>query len=534
MLSCLKKLIILLGAYLLILNLAYAQGPVKTFSVLPFKINAPSEYEYLSTAAQTMLATRLTWSNHFEPVNTDIHSVPQNLAQAKSLIQKVNTDYLIYGTLTIIGNKCNLSVHALSKTGQDMPINLETNLDGLIAGLETVAKTINQKIFFKPEVKKNKPKQTVVLNSEFVYNETGQPGSFYLNPEFSFAGNMHNPNKWRSQTLPFAAVGMVAGDADKDGQVEIFILEKNKVHAYRRVKGLLKPLATYETPFTYQCLNINLLDLNKDGYPEIIVSARQDLSIHSFMLNFKNNHFKVVQDNIPYFLNVIKTPPYFLPTLIGQKFGLHRLFDPDSVYELVKMHGSYQPARHLSLPPHANVFNFTYLPQGKDYKIIVNHNDHLYVYTSTKGLLAKTEEMYAATNIGFSYYETTPGLGVSKTMEPYMYYISARLIPINLTKEENFQLLVSRPISISSQFFARYRNFPQGEMHCLFWDGVGLNLLWKTRRIKGSIMDYGLYDLNGDGKKELVVCINTYPGATGLSHKRTIIISYTLHQKTVQ
>ena len=50
----------------------------------------------------------------------------------------------------------------------------------------------------------------------------------------------------------------------------------------------------------------------------------------------------------------------------------------------------------------------------------------------------------------------------------------------------------------------------------------------KTRRIKGTITGYTLADIDNDGQKELVVCINTWPGAAGLSARRTIVLAYKL------
>ena len=36
-------------------------------------------------------------------------------------------------------------------------------------------------------------------------------------------------------------------------------------------------------------------------------------------------------------------------------------------------------------------------------------------------------------------------------------------------------------------------------------------------------------DVNNDGRKDLVVCVNTYPGAAGLEHRKTIILGYDLN-----
>jgi hypothetical protein len=105
------------------------------------------------------------------------------------------------------------------------------------------------------------------------------------------------------------------------------------------------------------------------------------------------------------------------------------------------------------------------------------------------------------------------------------------LLPTNLDNTGNYELIVARPISIAADFFSNFRNFSQGEIHSLEWDGIGLNIVWKTRRIKGTIVDYAIADYDNNGNNDLVVCVQTYPGATGLKAKRTIVVAYPLDQQ---
>ena len=103
-----------------------------------------------------------------------------------------------------------------------------------------------------------------------------------------------------------------------------------------------------------------------------------------------------------------------------------------------------------------------------------------------------------------------------------------RMLAIDLERDGNYELLVNKPISTASEIFDRYRFFPQSEIHSLFWDGLGLNLQWKTRRIKGSMVDYTIGDANNDGIPDLVVCLNTHPGALGVKARKTVVMLYPL------
>jgi hypothetical protein len=52
---------------LLALAAPAAAQPVKTYAVLPFKVNGPERYLYLGPAVQAMLTSRLTLPGKFEP-----------------------------------------------------------------------------------------------------------------------------------------------------------------------------------------------------------------------------------------------------------------------------------------------------------------------------------------------------------------------------------------------------------------------------------------------------------------------------------
>jgi hypothetical protein len=103
-----------------------------------------------------------------------------------------------------------------------------------------------------------------------------------------------------------------------------------------------------------------------------------------------------------------------------------------------------------------------------------------------------------------------------------------RMIPVDLNRSGEYVLLVNKPVSMAAQFFERYRFFPEGEIQALFWDGVGLALQWKTRRIKGSVVNLDLGDIMNNGVQSLVVGINTHPGSMGVSQRQSFLLVYPL------
>ena len=55
---------------------------------------------------------------------------------------------------------------------------------------------------------------------------------------------------------------------------------------------------------------------------------------------------------------------------------------------------------------------------------------------------------------------------------------ASAMLVVNLDKDDRYELLVSKNISLAAQFFETYRTFSQGEIHSLYWDGVGMITSW--------------------------------------------------------
>lgn len=540
---------LLLAIAMLLPGQALAAELAKTFAVLPFAINGPEKYQYLSRGIQDMLISRLNWEDHLEHVGKDkvasvLDGAPATNEDAGKALTALDADYLVWGSVTMLGEQCSVDMRVSEAGGNAWPQSVQTDLGGLIPALEGMAKEANNRIFKRPEpqVAVSEEKPINRMNPELIFNERKDGQQFYLNPQFRYTGGSETPGRWKSPRLPFTAQGMIAGDADGDGKTEMIFLGKNTVYVYQWDNGRLKLLAEATPSRRIELLNVNLIDTDRDGKMEIVVSGvyEQDLdsslsrqrpnSPNSYIFHFDGSSLKTVAENLKFFMHVVRMPPTFSPVLIGQKAGRLRTFD-SPVHEVVKMGGEYELGKRVALPEKANVFNVTYLPTKDGYKLLlVSKEDHIETYTPTNELQATTLDQYAGSQLGFELPDTINGLGTSRDQYTNMYYIPLRLVPVNFDGDESWEILVNKNISVAAQFFERYRFFPNGEIQSLFWDGVGMSLAWKTRRIKGTVCDYGVADIDNDGIDDLYVALNTYPGHSGLGKRKAMVVSYALDQ----
>lgn len=524
----------------------------KSFAVAPFSINGPNDYQYLSKGIQDMMVSRLHWAGNFETLDKEkVDAATGGKAiddgKAAATRSQLGADYLVYGSVTILGKQSSVDVKVIGPDGKVVPHTAQSELDRLIPTLEVVATKINKDIFDRPTDSSNKAndvERVNAMNPGLIHNETSQNQEFYLNPQFRYAGDAQSEGRLRSPTLPYSGTSIVVGDADNDGRNECFISSEDTIYAYRfDVNNNMEPIGEYSLGPRLTIIRMSLVDLNRNGMQDLVVSAiflpvemdvqkvvnTADINTpRGYVFSLEGNKLVPKEQDIDLFLATAPTPPNFTPMLVGQRRGPYDTFDT-TVHEIVKMSGKYTLGGRLLLPPKGNAFNFVYLPQGDaDYKIILtNKKDRLEVYNRSGGLEFTTDNIYSGSSLGVVDPRDKFHMKDDLIMNA-PYYIPLRMLPVDLNGDGSYELIVNHPISVAAMFFDRYRNFPQGEIHCLYWDGVGMTLVWKTRRIKGSVADYGVADINNDGIKDLYVLVNTHPGMVGMGRKRTAVLIYPL------
>ncbi len=190
-----------------------------------------------------------------------------------------------------------------------------------------------------------------------------------------------------------------------------------------------------------------------------------------------------------------------------------------------------------SLPSKADVFNFTYVPSSQDSGdviAVIDDQDRLNIFSTSGKLLSKTEEYYASTANRVSVTRDIGGfVSQEGKIDASYHYVPSAVNVVDIDNDNNYELIVTKPLSVAANLLNNYRNYAQSEVHALLWDGVGANLLWKTRRIKGTVADVKIADPNNDGVLDLVVNVNTYPGTMGISKIRTFVTLYPLDTNNI-
>ncbi len=528
---------------LMLVAFATQATAAESYAVLPFKITSVDQYQYMGVSVPQMISSRLYVKDKFQPVaKTTV--VDQSSLSSESDAAKaqgsMRADYVIWGDMEIRDADCEMNVYARNKAGKMWSRHVRTKINNMNPKIQELSAAISQDVFGYtagtgvtaiPSQNQAPIRETQnQLNPDLVVNEDGVR-DVYLNPNIRYAGNTDDSGSLRTPTLPFPSVDFDIADLDGDGRNEIVLIENHAIHVYRYENGKMVDLASDQMLLMNNNLSVRVFNPGV-GRPKIIVNSQDDRAAASgYVYVFDGKNLKQEAKNIPYYMNVVTLPDMKQPTLIGQYGDVQRVFK-GGIYEMMKAaDGKYMEGTRLDMPEKVNALNFTWMPYTRDtgpLLVALTDEERLRVFGKGGNRLFETEEKYSGSYVGIEQTNQIRGMGKDRTYLPDKYYIPERMLVADLEGRGEYVLLINKPSSTAAQIFERYRFFPQGEIHALYWDGVGLNLKWKTRRIKGSVIDISLVDFNNDGIKDLVVGINTHPGAVGLSERKTMFIGYPL------
>lgn len=515
-----------------------AQG-VKNFAVLPFDYIGPEKYQHYGKSVRSVLKSKLNTPGVFEPASESQaallgETAPDSSATAVSLLNAADIDYLIYGMISVAGDTAGIEINAQGKTGNLIKKTSEVPHDQLSLELNKLSSQITKELFNTASAEASAPAtgggsaNPTFLNAE--PTETSNQ-SQSINPEFRYEGGAENTGRKQSQGLRFPSRGMAVCDGDGDGKNEVFILGDSKLMAYSFENDRLVLLGEMRFANRLDPLSISSIDSNKDGRAELVVTTFFNNPL-SFVYEYASGKFSPVVERSQYFLNVVRMPPNYSPTLTAQRLStLGGLRSTDAVEAYISK-GDIVTGRSIPLPQFANIYNIAYLPQENSYKLLVlDAYNRLKVYTDQMEADSYTEEAYnsATVPIGLGS-AVVAGMQSSRdAMEESYYYIPMAMQVTNMFTDGNkYEVLLNKDVSIASQIFTRFKSFTQGEIHSMFWDGTGMSLSWKTRRIKGTVISYDIVDVDNDGQKELAVLVNTYPGAVAMANIKTVLLVYEL------
>ncbi len=538
-----------------------AAAATTRLSIVPFQINSEKDYSFLRKGIVQMLTSRLSSDqvSVVDPVSTDkaLQEVQGMTGDSLALMvgAKLQADYVIHGSITVLGESVSIDAKMLNVTGTRAPLHFskQTNsMNEVIPQINLLATEINQQVFGRdtvaaqPQVQPTQP-ATPEADSSRAHPEKlllggitadgdqagGPQAGSPLNPAFESVRERRlgaaGGGFWKSRNLKVLINGMDVGDVNNDGLVETVLIAPDEVIIYQFAQGRQQKIAEIKTAGSYN-IGVDIGDINGNGTPEIFVTGfnTRRTVLASRVLEYDGKEFKPVVKLARLYFRVVQHPDRG-ELLLGQRQltgGATPLSSP--VFEMVWQNGQYEKSARI-LPAHkANLLGLSYgdfQNNRNDTLVGYDESDKLRLFEIKGDEIWTSAEHYGGSPISYS----LPGIGPGDLGRPFFLPVRTRLA--DLDGDSKLEALVVQNTDTAGRKLEQHRIYKSARIMALSWDGLGMMPTWRTRKISGRIQDLAVADFDNDGQNELVAAVVSKEGSVIGSQPKCALIAYDLKQE---
>ena len=515
-------------------------------AIIPFKMNAEKDLIFLQNGIYDMLASRLSKTDKVQVIGKEetekvLEAVtgPVNEISAKEAGEKLNADFVLFGSLTVFGNSVSIDAKMIDVSGKKPTLsffNQSQGMDEVIPQINIIAGDINEKVFGIKTVLTTPPpaastqapesqKRDIHAHPESLLKtapaKQGSEGSggvdsspFVMEQR---SGETHMFRKSRNFKMKISSLAI--GDVDGDGKIETVTISNQKVLILRNEGGYFTKIKEISGRNNQRFISIDVADIKEDGRAEIFVTCVNTIAeaLDSFVLEFDGNDFKIIAKREKWYFSVHKTPDNN-PVLLGQKRGISDVFFP-GIYELAWSNGSYESKDKVSLPKAMTIFGFAtgdVMNNGNESVVAFGKDDRLRIFSHSENIW-KSDERFGGSN---NYLLKTSG-------SDKRVFLPQRVFITDLNRDGNYEVTVVKNHSTTGHLFRQSVVYNGAKIVSLFWDGLGLTPNWSTRKVSGYFSDIAIGDIDNDGKPEIAAVVQNNQGSL-LKKTKSAIITYDL------
>ena len=559
-----KTILIALGILLLTATFSAPEAQQqKKIAILPFTVNSSENINYIRDGIWDMLISRVTVGGKTDVLSKASVLEAMDKTQKKDLSQadasaigkRLKADYVVWGSITKIGDSLSLDGKLLDVASSQSPVTLFEQTRGMnevIPKINDFSQRIRSHVTGEALAAPSVPapaatssaavatagaaagagaaaagkSQETELVTGMRKGKTTYTG--IINPDFITAPE--SPGKkgfWMSPKYGTEFKGVDIGDVNGDGLNEVVVIDNTNVYIYQKNANEFKLLKKITGGNYDKYLGVDIADVNGNGIPEIFVTSINRQTIDSFVLEHRNGNYEVIAKGLNYMMRVINTSG--TPRLLGQILSSNQqnvFINP--IQTIAWENGKYVLSEKMQIPQGLSVYGLTVDAvdgTGIDRVLTFDENDYLRIYEKTYKLLIhlkkvtgspeliwRSDEQFGGSNSIF-----TPAFASgtrSMTDAPDAIYMNPRILTYDLNQDGKKEVLVVKNISATGRVLKNMPLFTSSEVYSLEWDGVGLSEVWRTKKISGYVADYQIRDIDNDGQNEIVLALVLSVGPT--------------------
>ena len=500
-----------LTAFLLIasLNTGWADQTTRIV-VVPFGVNAPEALSYIKRGINDMLTSRLEKDR-----KVIVLTAGDNQDDLKILSQKTNADYLITGSVTIMGDSVSTDAQVVKGSALDTPVLSFSRTGGkqsdLIGHINELADTINVRVLGNQPEQVVQQAPTAVPVAEMPSAEVAVPAV----PTPSTTSAHASPTAPRSDTndltripgtgtIEGEASGITAGDVNGDGVTDMITITKDRLFVHRFAKGRWVKFAEHSSLGDF--IGVDAADINRNGKQEIFVTrfSQVENKVYSFVLEWDGKNLQRIASQLPWYFRNVDIQNQGL-VLVGQRQTHANRFS-SGINKIQWTGDEYTMAESLPLPATLNVFGFA---QGAvrtpDKAEVVRYNSDGYIEI----LNAAGEENWVSTEHYGGGTNVIVFIDQAQWDTQDYVYLPPRILLHDMDNDGIQEMLVvnNQKSFTGSGVLERHRFYSKGRLEWLKWQNEGIRAIGKTLDMARFIADFTLLDVDGDQKLDVVAAI---------------------------
>ncbi|MCX5898906.1 MAG: FG-GAP-like repeat-containing protein [Proteobacteria bacterium] len=501
-------------------------------AIFPFSVHTQDDISYIRDGITSLLPSRIAVSNRLSVIDSflvrsELGKLPAEhpLSADVALGRKLKVDYILIGSITKIGANVSLDTRLVNTAAADdvTPFFIQSiGLNDMLPQLTAYGETIRNKILGKTEtarpVMAPSPQSEPSSPAPTAQHPDAEPEATenteyqtVMQPRGEKKPPLFEANSFYSIDIPGESFHCItSGDLAGDGKKELLVLSEYKVLVYQWIDGGLKLKDEIKAGVKEHLIHIDTGDTNRNGRDEIFVSSVGEntpnfFAPNSFVLEMQDNTYNKIEKAQQWVFRTYQ-PPGKRTVILGQTAGENNPF-ANQIFSFSWKNGNLLMRNEFLIPESLNLYSFVEGDINNDgrleylafYKGLLSFNYQLCIFTSLGRMIWRDQQL----KLGGEVNNYSKLIFNNDTREKE--FLPMRIMCDDYNGDGKLDVIVARNSIKGSVITKKLSRYNQGEVLCLHWDGYELAPNWSSGMLDGYVTDYGVFDFDGDGQKELFI-----------------------------